>query len=91
MSFPCDALNAVGNMNVRDYTITDCIEVKRVFAIRYGLDVYGTHDFDTILGFNEYRNSYCVPCGRTRICCPVTYNGCLVTYNGQTIYSRNLN
>lgn len=94
MSFVCSELHAVAmqDFNVRNYTISDCIEVRKVFGLRYGNDLYGTNDFSTMAEWDSFRNSACLPCGSQRsICCPVTYQECLVTYQGETIFSENLN
>lgn len=94
MPFLCSELHAVGmlDFNVRNYTIDDCIEVKRVFGLRYGTDLYGTNQFSTMAEWIAFRNSVCVPCGVQRsVCCPVTFQGCFITFNGQNIFSRNLN
>jgi hypothetical protein len=93
MSFVCANLHPVGmvDFNVRNYTISDCIEVKRVFGLRYGHDLYGTNDFSTMAEWIAFRNTACVPCGQANQCCAITYNGCLITYKGQTILSQRLN
>lgn len=78
VSLDCDLANYVGIMNVRAYDANDCIVVKRVFVIRQGNTLFGTHEFKSIQDFLTYRDLVCFTC-------LILFNGCYVTFNGDKI------
>ena len=88
ITVPCGQLIPVGLSRVRVYDISDCIVVYKLYLVRHNEDVFGTEQFDSLDGFEQYVNSSCSCCGE--VCCYLTYNGCDLTFNGQLItYNPN--
>lgn len=89
ITVPCGQLIPVGLSLVRVYDISDCIVVYKLYLVRHNEDVFGTEQFDSLEGFEQYVNSMCQCCPDDD-CCYLLYNGCYITFNGRRItYNPN--
>jgi hypothetical protein len=86
---PCNELLPVGKSLIRVYDTNNCIVVYELYLVRYNNDVFGTEQFNSLSGFNQYISSACACCIDDP-CCYLLYNGCYITFNGERIvYNTN--
>jgi hypothetical protein len=81
-TFKCGSVVAVGVEVIRQYTVTDCIESRRVFLIRQGSNVFGSSAFKSTTEFINYVNAACDCCHSI---CYILINGCFARINGNPI------
>lgn len=73
---PCnDRVQIEGMIPIRGFTPNDCIEVRRVFAIKFGDDLLGSTQFQSRQEFLDYQAAACS-------CSQILMNGCNITLNG---------
>lgn len=79
---PCDSVLPVGKSIVRGYNSADCIVSYEVYLIRVGVNVFGTEQFNSLLGFETFVNSQCSTCITG---CDISYDGCVIYFDGCNI------
>lgn len=86
--FPCSQVFPEGESIIRDYDDNYCIVAQKVFLVKYGNNIFGTTQFETMTEFLAYKDSYCGACCVKT--CPIIIDECVLTYNGcELIYSFN--
>ena len=87
--FPCSQVIPQGESIIRDYDTNDCIVAKKVFLVKYGQNIFGTTQFESMVEFLLYKESYCASCCISCVIkvgnCVLLYNGCSLTYNKNII------
>ncbi len=76
--FPCSQVFPEGESIIRDYDDNYCIVAQKVFLVKYGNNIFGTTQFDSMTEFLAYKDSYCASCCQG---CVIVVDGCVLIYN----------
>ncbi len=78
-NFPCDKILPIGVSVVKSFDENLAIVAKRVFAIEYNAQSFGSSQFKSLEDFNQYRGVACQCCP---FHCAILINGCYLLLNG---------